>query len=140
MKNVTEVKPVAAATSAGWWAGTSEEYFQLGPFASREDAIREARCEEYHFDGFHIIEAGTYGITLSARRLLDDQYDENAEDLFDFDHAEPDRRAGADEANAELQNLLNEWVAKWSHTFVAPNMFAWCRNSEYFPAEEQADA
>lgn len=33
--------------TAGWWAGDSEEHFQVGPFATKHEAIDEAFFQEY---------------------------------------------------------------------------------------------
>ena len=112
-----------------WWAGPNDEWFQVGPHASREEVIAEARA---YFDcSFHICEAETHPIKLSAERLIDAQYFEN-EDLFSCeDGPEPDRKAGAAEADEELQKLLDDWLNRHQHTFVQPTMFAWQANAEY---------
>ena len=104
-----------------WYSGSSEEYFRNGPFDTRDEAV-----DALDGEGGFVIEAEVYPIELSADRLLDHQYFE-ADDLFDYEHGEPDRKGNFAEADAELQQLLNAWLDKWRDTFVQPNMF--CRHS-----------
>lgn len=111
-----------------WWAGSRDEWYEVGPCASREEAISEGRA--YFDTDFHICEAETKSITLNADRLIEDQYFDS-EDLFSYeDGSEADRRDGAAEADKELQALLDDWLARHSHTFVQPTLFAWTANKE----------
>lgn len=112
-----------------WWAGKSEEYFGLGPVATREDAIAEGRADDPGA-GFFIIEAAVHKVRFSADRLIEDQFFEN-DDLFDCDHVEPDRLGDHATADAELQVLLDGWVEKHRATFTQPNMFRASRNLEW---------
>jgi hypothetical protein len=119
-----------------WWAGRNEEWFTVGPEDSRSDVVEIAQGE---FDGepFYIIEAQRGALTLNAERLLNEQYFE-ADDLFDFEHSEPDRCGGADQiaaADAELQALLDGWCDRWRHTFTTPTLFAASRNREHIAVE-----
>lgn len=111
-----------------WWSGGDGEWFTNGPCATREEAIGEL-CGE----GGHLVEALAGVVHFSAERLIADQYFEDDQG-FDYDHSEPDRVGGADviaAADAELQALLNGWLARWGHTFVKPSLFAATRNAEY---------
>lgn len=133
--------PPAKSTDWAWWSGPDDEYYRNGPFATREEALVELDEE-----GGYIIEAQMNAVTFSADMLINNQYFED--EGFDFDNCEPDRIGGADAigaADAELQALLDGWLDRWRHTFVAPNMFAGSRNGECVagvaeatPAEEQA--
>lgn len=117
-----------------WFSGTNDEYFTNGPFETREEAIEA-------LDGYggHIIEAERYPITFSARRLIDDQYFD-CEDYFSGEYSEP-ARYGNEEfvaaADAELQAALDAWLAKWSVSFIQPEMFCRQRNAEYIPADDE---
>lgn len=113
-----------------WWAGKSDEFFTDGPFDSREIAISEYSNNWGADDGFHIIEAIQGRLSFSADRMISDQYFEN-EDIFSVDGAEPVRLKGADEADKELQALLDGWVEKHKSTFVTPTLFLNQRNEEY---------
>lgn len=115
-----------------WWSGTNDEYMTNGPFACREDAIEA-------LDGYggYIVEAKRYPITFSAERLINEQYFE-CEDYFCGEYTEPARYGDADfvaTADAELQQLLDGWLAKWSVSFIQPEMFCRQRNDEYIPAD-----
>lgn len=115
-----------------WWSGSDDEWFNNGPFKTREAAI-----EALEHERGYVIEAMQQGIRLSAPRLIEEQYFE-AGDLFDGDRTEPDRVGGADviaAADDELQALLDDWVQRWSHTFVEPSMFAASRNQEFVPGQ-----
>lgn len=112
-----------------WWAGSNDEWFTEGPFDTREEALAEGRAyaEDHELEGFFIAEARTQEIRFSAKRLIEDQYME-LEDAFDFDNGnEPDRLKGAEEADAELQALLDAWCEKHKGTFVQPGVFASCK-------------
>ncbi|MBB5697027.1 hypothetical protein [Sphingomonas yantingensis] len=124
-------KSMTDANAWKWWAGRDEEWFDVGPCDTREQAIEEGHAS--HEDGFHIIEALPGDLKFSAARMIDDQYYE-ADDLFDFDHTEPDRSGPHQEADAELQALLDAWTEKWGHTFVTPTMFRATRNGEHVRA------
>ena len=116
-----------------WYSGSTEEYFQNGPFDTRQEAV-----DALDGEGGWIIEAETYAIAFSAQRLIEDQYFED-NGIFDWDHLEPDRLQGAVEADVELQQLLDDWLDKWRHTFVQPNMF--CRHgvAEFIPEDTGND-
>ena len=40
-------------------------------------------------------------------------------------------------ADAELQAALDAWLAKWSVSFIQPEMFCRQRNAEYIPADDE---
>jgi hypothetical protein len=115
-----------------WWSGSNDEYYTNGPFASREAAI--SALDGY---GGFIVEAVKKSVQFSADQLIDSQYFED-DDYFSGEHGEPDRAGGGDAiaaADAELQAVLDAWLAKWGHTFVAPEMFAMTRNRASIAAE-----
>lgn len=120
---MSEAKTVSAAKWE-WWSGTNDEFYTNGPFATREEAIRE-------LDGYggHIIEAVKRTVKFSADQLIDAQYYED-DDYFSGEHGEPDRKGDWKAADAELQAMLDAWAEKWQHTFIAPEMFASSRNRE----------
>lgn len=112
----------------GWRSGPNNEYYTNGPFADRADAVAALDGERGY-----IVEAVQGAVRFDAERLINDQYFED-DSNFDFDNMEPDRTGGgdvADAADAELQALLDGWVARWRHTFVTPNMFAATRGEEF---------
>lgn len=122
----------------GWWASRDGDWYSVGPEASREAVIR-AGIVDFDGDAFHIVEAYLVPIQFSAAELIDVQYFEN-DDLFHMDGGEPDRRGDSKAADAELQALLDGWLAKHSKTFASPTVFAWSRNEELIPAGAVADA
>lgn len=131
MKDRGKDDPVTDKANWVWWSGSNEEFFSNGPFETRDEAV-DALEEERGF----VIHALPYALNFSARRLLDDQYFE-CEDYFSGEHGEADRVGkpeGIAEADAELQSLLDAWVAKWKGTFVAPEMFAASSPAEFIEA------
>lgn len=118
-------------TKGGWWASHDGEFYTVGPLATREQALKEGA---EHFDGFafYIVEAALHEIKLSAAAIIEHQYFEDEDLWYDGDGA--DRCAGSVEADAELQQLLDGWLAKHIGTFRTPTSFAWSRNEELIPA------
>jgi len=122
-------------SSKGWWAGRQNDYFTEGPFDTRDEAVDVGR--DSFDDDFYIIEAETHSVRFDAQRLINDQYVEN-DNLFDYENCEPERLGDSASADAELQALLDAWLEKHEATFNTPNIFAWSKNEEYFPATDEA--
>lgn len=114
-----------------WYSGSNDEFYQNGPFATREEAI-----DELYGEGGYIVEAKPQKVAFSAVRMIDDQYFD-CEDYFSGENNEPDRKGKFEEANAELQSLINEWLVKWEDTFVQPEIFAATRSEEYIEPEQE---
>lgn len=130
------------ATEWAWWAGTNDEWYQVGPCATRENALEMFHHDYGQEDSCYLIEAARRSVAFSAEALITAQYFEDNDD-FGYDHGEPDRIGGADvisAADAELQALLDRWSARWQHTFIAPNMFGGTRNGELVPGLAQTPA
>ena len=68
-------------TEWAWWAGSNEEFFTDGPFATREDAIAEYKSSWMPEEGFHIVEAVAGRVWFSAGRLIVRQYEDD-DDLW----------------------------------------------------------
>lgn len=119
-------------TEWAWWAGSNEEFFTDGPFATREDAIAEYKSSWMPEEGFHIVEAVAGRVWFSAGRLIVRQYEDD-DDLWGIDGPSPDRLGEHEAADKELQELLDKWVEKYSDTFVQPTMFRGQRNAEFIP-------
>lgn len=121
-----------------WWSGRDDEYFTNGPFETREEAI-----EALDGDGGYIVEAERYPITFSAERLINDQYFD-CDDYFSGEYAEPARYGNEEfvaKADSELQQVLDVWLAKWSVSFIQPEMFCRQRNGEYIePDAEESES
>lgn len=116
-----------------WWSGTSAEWYENGPFETREQAVAEL-CGEAGY----VVEALPPGqdVHFSAEDLISAQYFEDNES-FDFDHGEPDRcgpEAAIKAADAELQQLLDAWCEKHAGTFLRGNLFGGTRNEERIEA------
>lgn len=106
-----------------WYSGSNDEWYNSGPFKTRDEAVAE-------LDGYggFVIEARKQRLTFSAKALIEAQYYE-ADDLFSYDNGdEPD--GPGDEAEAELQALLDAWTDKWRTRFTQPSLFAASRNAE----------
>lgn len=126
----------------GWWAGSTEEFMNHGgPERTREDAIAVGR-DAADGEGFHIVEARLAEYKFSAERVIEDML-ENAETVYE-DYAEivaPADEAAA--ATAELQSLLDGWVARHPSMFTPATSFRATRNLEFIEgdiAEHQVSA
>jgi hypothetical protein len=124
-------------TDWAWWAGRDEEWMTVGPVSTRENAIAQARDDIGEGEGdFTIMEACMHAISLDAASILDNAYNDWADngDLFSSEHNAPEPQGTKEEQKAaeiELQVLLDAWVDKHRHTFPTPNMFAATRNQEW---------
>lgn len=118
-------------TKGGWWASHDGEFYKVGPLATREEALTEG-AEQFGGRAFYIVEAGLHEIKFSAAAIIDDQYFDDDDLWYDSDGA--DRCGDSKVADAELQQLLDGWLAKHIGTFRSPTAFAWSRNEEMIPA------
>ena len=117
--------------NGGWWASRNGEFYSVGPLETRKQVLKEGAIE-FDGDAFHIAEAALHTIKLSAAAVIDDQYFDDSDLWFDGDRA--DRCGNSAAADAELQQLLDDWLARHANTFVQPDAFAWIRNQELIPA------
>lgn len=124
-------------TKWAWWAGRHEEWLQVGPEQTRDDAIIGGR--EYVGEGegdFIIMEAVMAELRLDAHGTLETWLDQWADDsdLFSSENEAPELGGTADEqkaATADLQAALDAWQARWAKILPTPNMFAATRNQEW---------
>lgn len=111
----------------GWWAGTSDEFMNLGgPFATREEAITEGRNQQCG-DPFWIVEARLASWSPpDAAKVMDwlaEQGDDN--ELF-YDDGFPGLQCSQEierEAEADLQSVLADWLNRWLHILPTPTAF-----------------
>lgn len=127
----------------GWYAGSNSEWYEIGPYETRDQAIDQARAHFGADFAFHLVEAQTGAIRFDADQVIERFLENEAGDLFDADHQEADR-AGAgiecEAADLELQRLLDDWLDRWRHTFARPNIFAATRNEEVIAAQTETAA
>lgn len=112
-----------------WWSGPNDELYTNGPYLTREEALEA-------LDGGwgYIVEAVSQKLRFSAEDMLETQYFEN-DDLFSGEGPNADRIGDNKDADAELQALLDEWTAKWAHTFISPTRFKGHRIEEAIEAQ-----
>lgn len=113
-----------------WWYGNSEDFYANGPYETRDEAIAEGTDEYDEGEGFFVIEAVSSDFELSAEQIIEDQFFNNDEYAF-LSQSGPERTAGADDADAELQRLLDYWVKKHRHTFRFETPFKKTRNQQF---------
>jgi hypothetical protein len=112
----------------GWWAGTSEEFMNLGgPFATREEAIAEGRHQQCG-DPFWIVEAR---LAEWSPPDAEDVMNRLAESGDDYQMFYEDGFPGFDcsaevekQAEADLQGVLTDWFARWRHILPSPTAFS----------------
>jgi hypothetical protein len=118
----------------GWWAGSSEEFFDYGgPCKTREDAIADGRSNA-DGEAFFITEAVTADYRFCATRVIDDMI-ENAEVIYEDCAEVVGPKDEVDAATAELQALLDGWLARHSRLFSTPTLFAGTRNLEHIAGQ-----
>lgn len=135
-------RPSSAGTW-GWYAGSNSEWYEVGPYESREVAIAQARAHFGADFAFHIVEAQTGAVHMTAESVILNFLEGEAGDLFDAEHQEADRAGSGTEieaADLELQARLDEWLDRWRHTFAKPNIFAATRNEEVIAAQPETAA
>jgi hypothetical protein len=133
---------VSAPTGAPewrWYGGDNDEFYNVGPCATREEAIAEARARYGADVRLYVVEGAPQALQPpDAEDVILHYLEGSAQDGFDAEHRECDREGGADQVRAadeELQELLNGWLDRWRHTFATPNLFAACRNEEVIEPE-----
>lgn len=127
---------VPCAGAYGWWAGSSEEYMNIGgPFPTRDEAVRTGR-EWQGGDPFWIIEARlSEWFPPDASNVIDIIVD-NSDELF-YDDGFPGFDGGKEAEKAaeeDLQRVLNEWFQRHQGIFPAPTAFDGTANLEQIDA------
>ncbi len=133
MQKLTKIRPAVIDTPKGWWAGTSEEYLNIGgPFANRDEAIAEGR----HAQGsgpFYICEAALYGWRAPEADTVMDAWIEDHDELWwedgfsGFDGA----RDAEVKAHDDLQTVLNEWFDRHRAMLPTATAFSYHSNGEW---------
>lgn len=129
-----------------WWAGSNDEWYALGPFATRDEAIRSGRYDYDYLGGFHVLEAlPTDNIRLSdwipgVDRLLEDA-EENLNDstLRCLEYDDDTVFDASTEQVLELEKLLKETIHRWQDTHglkFSVRTFREIRNKEYIQLSE----
>jgi hypothetical protein len=132
----------AQMETGDWWVGTSDEFMNIGgPLLSREAAIEEGRGHQGG-DPFWICRATLHTwAPPSAESVMDLMADQSDEYWFDdgfpgFDGGKDAEKA----AEADLQQVLNEWFARHLGIFPAPTAFAASSATEQIDAPPAAPA
>jgi hypothetical protein len=104
----------------GWWAGSDEEYMNIGgPFDTREQAIEAGRADRCG-EQFYILRAALESWAAPDASWVVDQFVEDNIDAFyegdwpGFDGGEEAAKA----AEADLQKVLNDWFER--HKGILP--------------------
>jgi len=127
---IPKVKPSKIEEPAAWYAGTDEDYMNIGgPFKTREEAIAEGRHDKQG-EPFYICNAALYGWSApDADCVMDHWVDDHDELWWEDGFSGFD---GAKEAEAiardDLQTVLNEWFER--HRVILPTPTAFCIHSD----------
>ena len=126
MSNISKVKPAKIEEPATWYAGTGEEYMNIGgPYKTREEAIAEGRNDQCG-DPFYICNAALYGWSAPDAESVIDGWVNDHDELWwedgfsGFDATEDAEIA----AQNDLQTVLNEWFER--HRSILPTPTAFC--------------
>ena len=126
---IPKVKPAKIEEPAAWYAGTDEEYMNIGgPYKNREEAIAEGRNDRCG-DPFYICNAAMYGWSApDAESVIvgwvDDHDELWWEDGFSGFDGHKDLEAVA---RNDLQTVLNEWFDR--HRVILPTPTAFCSHT-----------
>lgn len=132
-----------------WWAGTNEEWMQIGPCDTREQAIAEAQYDasgEFTDDedgrwkvGFHVVEARQDPLRLADWIGLPNLLERADESLVDSDRVSCEYDDGpwfeatpAQEADLieRIRQACDDWQTAHGLTFKTQT-FSDSRNAEY---------
>lgn len=121
-----------------WWAGRSEEYMDLGCYSTRDDAIEGGIDSVGKGEGDFVILEATSRIAppLEADSIINTYFEELGEntDYYSGECDYPEWTLDKDkqkEAEAELQDFLTAWSAKWlTDNMTSPDVFDGIRNVE----------
>lgn len=128
-------------SEALWWAGDNEEFFKVGPYAAREEALGEAKAYFGEDSGIYLMQARLADWSPPDASSIIDLMIDNSDELFfedGFDDMAGTKEAIAN-AEAELNELLSGWLNRWRDIFPTPTSFGWMGPQEFIPAQE-ADA
>jgi hypothetical protein len=139
LPEMPELPRPAPSLDFKWWASENEEWYSVGPCATREEAIAEARSRYGADVRLYVVEGAPQALQPpTAEEVILAYLEGSAQDGFDAEHRECDREGGTDQVKAadeELQELLNGWHSRWRHTFSTPNLFAQIRSEEVIEPE-----
>lgn len=119
-------------TDWGWWAGSTEEYMNIGgPFATREEAIKAGQ-EDMLGDPFWIVEACLHKWQAPDAWSVMDMMADNTDEFF-YEDGFPGWDAHKDVVKAaedDLQSIMNEWLKRWQMILPTPTAFSGCGKAE----------
>ena len=123
---IPRVKPAKIEEPAAWYAGTDEEYMNIGgPYKTREEAITEGRHDRCG-DPFYICNAALYGWSAPDAEDVIDAWVNNHDELWwedGFSGFDGHKDLEAVALN-DLQTVLNEWFER--HRVILPTPTAFC--------------
>ncbi len=126
MVKINKVEAAVIEYPLSWYAGTSEEYMNIGgPFEERDEAIAQGRHEQGG-DPFYICQAALYGWSAPDAADVMNQWIDGHDELWwedgfgGFDGGK-DKEAAAEQ---DLQIVLNEWFQR--HKVILPTPTAFC--------------
>lgn len=129
MSTIPRVKPAKIEEPAAWYAGTDEEYMNIGgPYKTREEAIAEGRHDRCG-DPFYICNAALYGWSApDADDVIDSWVDNHDELWWDDGFSGFDGHKDLEAvARNDLQTVLNEWFER--HRVILPTPTAFCNHT-----------
>ena len=126
MTTIPKVRPAKIEYPQAWYAGTSDEYMNIGgPYKTREEAIAEGRNDRCG-DPFYICNAALYGWSAPDAESVIDNWVNDHDELW-WEDGFPDFDGHKDleaVARNDLQTVLNEWFER--HRVILPTPTAFC--------------
>lgn len=123
-----------------WFAGEAEDYYYVGPCASRAEAIEKAE-RKWPGRTIHLIEARQDPVQLAKWISVDDMVERLHEslgnDLGGEDGESPAEDAWTDAQHRDLEASIERAVVEWQarhRIVVVPRTFSATRNAEVIPA------
>lgn len=124
----------------GWWASRDEEIYNVGPCATREQVIAQAR-DYFDGEGFHIaeaIQASVQALMPQGSAIILDALEAAADEGFFGEDGDYDLSGKPEEhivAFGALDAALATWVEDWGRLLPTNCKFDSTRNREFIAAE-----
>lgn len=130
MVETVSTSPVTEHEGWFWYAGSNNERYELGPYTSREEALKEGAT----WNPLYLIEATKRRVRLSCYFSLDDILDALADDpdIGDWEGDPPEVDATPAQFD-ELSDLVRQTIDAWQQQYgivINAFTFAKTRNSE----------
>jgi len=136
--NTQVIKPARLESEEGRWAGSTEEFMNIGgPFDSKDEAIEAGKADRPG-ESFYICRAKVGAWTApNAEAILEDWFENNHDLAYDGDEmgftGSPQKQL---DIQNDLQTSLNEWFLQIKDSLTTPTAFESTMDIELIKGDE----